>query len=141
VPKGKAPDYYHRTRRGLGYVSTLAPSASDSRESSDHDYSSGTSSWESDVSVGDIFGEFSVNMVSTSHLEDGDEEMIQSDADPWIKHLNTLWDTRFKQREPPTEDKVIQVNLGDEANPKPIFISDGLSPSEKKDLISLVQEI
>ena len=66
--------------------------------------------------------------------------MIQSDTDPWIKHLNTLWDTRFEQREPPTEDKVVQINLGDEANPKPIFISDGLSPSEKKDLISLVQE-
>ena len=79
-------------------------------------------------------------MASTSHLEDGDEEMIQSDTDPWIKHLNNLWDTRFEQREPPTEDKVVQINLGDEANPKPIFISDGLSPSEKKDLISLVQE-
>ena len=38
------------------------------------------------------------------------------------------------------EDKVVQINLGDEANPKPIFISEGLSPSEKKDLISLVQE-
>ena len=46
--------------------------------------------------------ELSVNMVSTSHLEDGDEEMIQSDTDPWIKHLNALWDTRFEQREPPT---------------------------------------
>ena len=54
--------------------------------------------------------------------------------------FKTLWDTRFEQREPPTEDKVIQINLGDEANPKPIFISDGLSPSEKKDLISLVRE-
>ena len=49
-------------------------------------------------------------------------------------------DTRFEQREPPTEDKVVQINLGDEANPKPIFISEGLSPYEKKDLISLVQE-
>ena len=140
VPKGKTPDYYHRTRRGLGYISTPAPSNSDSEESLYHDYSSGTSSWESDVSVGNIFRELSVNMVSTSHLEDGDEEMIQSDTDPWIKHLNTLWDIRFEQREPPTEDKVVQINLGDEANPKPIFISDGLSPSEKKDLISLAQE-
>ena len=140
VPEGKAPDYYHQTRRGLGYVSTPAPSASDSGGSSGHSYSSGTSSWESDVSVGNIFRELSVNMVSTGHLEDGDEEMIQSDTDPWIKHLNTLWDTRVEQREPPTEDKVVQINLGDEANPKPIFISEGLSPSEKKDLISLVQE-
>ena len=43
--------------------------------------------------------------------KDGDEEMIQSDIDPWIKYLNTLWDIRFEQREPPTEDKVIQINL------------------------------
>ena len=72
----------------------------------------------------------SVNIVLTSHLTDGDEEMIQSDTDPWIKHLNTLWDIRFEQREPPTEDKVTQINMGDEANPKPIFISESLSPSE-----------
>jgi len=37
-------------------------------------------------------------MVSTSPLEDEDkdEEMIQSDTDPWIKYLNTLWDIRFE---------------------------------------------
>jgi len=27
-------------------------------------------------------------MVSTSHPEDGDNEIIQSDTDPQIKHLN-----------------------------------------------------
>jgi len=90
VLKGKTPDYYHRTRRGLGYVSTPISLASDSKESLYHNHSSGTSSWESDVSVDNIFREISVNMVSTSRLEDGDEEMIQSDVDPWIKHLNTL---------------------------------------------------
>ena len=79
-------------------------------------------------------------MISTSHLEDEDEEMAQSDTDLWIKHLNTLWDSRFKQREPPTEDKVTKINLGDEANPKPIFIRESLSPSEKEDFISLVRE-
>ena len=40
VPKGETPDYYHRTRRGLGYVSTPIPSASESEESLCHDYSS-----------------------------------------------------------------------------------------------------
>jgi len=30
--------------------------------------------------------------------------------------------------------------LRDEANPKPIFISESLSPSEKEDLISLVRK-
>ena len=64
---------------------------------------------ESDISIGNIFRELLVNMVSTSHLEDRDEEMTQSDTDSWIKHLNALWDTRFEQREPPTEDKVVQI--------------------------------
>jgi len=78
-------------------------------------------------------------MVSISHLEDDGEdtfksgELVQSDSDPWIKHLNTRWDIRFEQRESPTEDKVTQINLGDEANSKPIFISESLSPSEKED--------
>jgi len=76
VPKRKTSDYYHRTRMGLGYVSTPIPSASESEESLYHNHSSGTLSWESDVSVGNLFGELSVNMVSTSHLEDGDEETI-----------------------------------------------------------------
>ena len=44
VPKGKTPDYYHRTRRGLGYVSTPIPSASESEKLLYHNYSSGTSS-------------------------------------------------------------------------------------------------
>ena len=62
--------------------------------------------WESDVSVGNIFKDLSVNMVSTSHLEDRDEEMSQSDTNPWIKHLNTLCDIRFEQYEPLMEDRV-----------------------------------
>ena len=56
------------------------------------------------------------------------------------QHLNTLWDIRFEQREPPTEDKVTKVNLGDEANSKPIFISESLSLLEKEDLIYLVRD-
>ena len=81
-------------------------------------------------------------MTSVSHQEDedGDEGLIQCDTDPWIKHLNALWDIRFEQREPPTEDKVIQFNLGDDLNLKPIFISESLSPYEKEDLVSLIRE-
>ena len=44
VPKRKTPDYYNRTHRGLGYVSTPIPSASESEESLYHNHSSGTSS-------------------------------------------------------------------------------------------------
>src|SRR3954464_670661 len=51
-----------------------------------------------------------------------------------------LWDIRFEQCEPPTDDAWIQVNMGDEANPKPIYISDTLSSSEKDDLIALIRE-
>jgi len=40
--------------------------------------------------MGNIFKELSVNVISTSHPEDENEEMIQSDTDLWIKHLNTL---------------------------------------------------
>jgi len=57
IPKGKTPDYYHQIRRGLGYMSTPISSASESEGSSYHYRSSGTSSWESDVSVGNIFRE------------------------------------------------------------------------------------
>jgi len=35
---------------------------------------------------------------------------------------------------------VTQINLGDEANPKPIFMSESLSPFEKEDLIQLIRE-
>ena len=87
-----------------------------------------------------------MNMVSTSHLEDDKEDiiesekLIQSNSEPCIKYLNTLWDICFEQRKLPTENKVTQINLGDEANPKPIFISESLSPSEKEDLIHLIRE-
>ena len=90
VPRRKAPDYYQKTQRGLGYLSTPSPSDFKSEESLYHDHLSGTSSWESDVSLGTIFENLSVNMVSTRHLEEENEEMIQSDIDLWIKHLNTL---------------------------------------------------
>jgi len=62
------------------------------------------------------------------------------DIDLWIKHLNTIWDIRFEQCEPPTEDKVTQINLRDEANPKPIFISESLSAPKKENLICLMRE-
>jgi len=39
-----------------------------------------------------------------------------------------------------TEDKVIQVNVGDQAHPDLISISENLSPTEKQDLISLKLE-
>ena len=111
VPKGKESDYYHKTQRGLGYVSTPVSSDLESEEEVYHDSSSAIPSWDSDVSISDIFGSLSMDMVSTSHLEDNEEdtfepeELIQSDFNPWIKHLNTLWDMCFEQREHPLRIK------------------------------------
>ena len=54
--------------------------------------------------------------------------------------MDYQWEMHFEQCEPPTEDKVIQVELGNEKLSKPIFISESLSPTEWQDLISLVHE-
>src|SRR3954470_8390230 len=56
----------------------------------------------SDVRVGTLFEPVSVNMVSAQpELNDDEIELIDSEDDPWIRHLNMLWDIRFEQREPP----------------------------------------
>jgi len=55
VLKGKDLDYYHKTRKELGYVTTLVSSDSESEKEVYHNSSLATSSWDSDVSVGDIF--------------------------------------------------------------------------------------
>jgi len=79
VPKGKDPNYYHKTQRGLGYVSMPVTSNSVSLEEVYHDSSSATSSWDSDISIGVIIESLSVNMISTSHLEDDGEDIIESE--------------------------------------------------------------
>ena len=99
TPEGKPPDYYQKTGRGLGYVTTPSASKNEISNYLCQDHSSGTSSWESDVNVGPFFKNLTVNMVSTSHPDEdagGDEELIESTNDPWIKHLNILWDMRFE---------------------------------------------
>ena len=107
-------------------MSTPILSASEYEKSLYHNHLSGMSSWESDACDSNIFKDFSVNMVSTSHPEDEHEEIIEVDIDLCIKHLNNLWDIHFEQR------KVTQINLRDEANPKPIFVSESLSPPRRK---------
>jgi len=76
VPKGKDLDYYHKIRRGLGYVSTPISSDPESEEEVYHDSSSATSSWDSDISIDNIFGSLLVNMVSANHLEDDEEDTL-----------------------------------------------------------------
>ena len=142
VPKGKPPNYYDRTRRGLGYVTPTEQSESeDGSLSPIQSQSSSSSGWEYDVSVGAVFKNLSVNMTSASHIEEEDESQLEPlDCDPWAQQMSYQWEMRFEQREPPTEDKVIQVDVGDKDHSKPIFISESLSPQEREDHISLIRE-
>jgi len=45
VPKGKASDYYHKTQRKLGYMSTPVSSDAESEKWVHHNHSLKTSSW------------------------------------------------------------------------------------------------
>ena len=138
VPKGKPANYYDQTRRGLGYTTPSIQSNLDSEKPlpSHSSYSLG---WEFDVSMGVAFKKLFVNMISTSQVEP--EGNIGSfDTNPWAKQLDLKWEKRFEQCDPPTEDKVIQIDVGDQTQLKLISISKSLSPMEKQDLISLIKE-
>jgi len=69
-------------------------------------------------------------MTSISQTEQ-DENIKPFDADPWAQQLDLQWEKRFEQYEPLTEDKVIQVDVGDQAHLKLISISESLSLIEK----------
>ena len=128
VPKGKLANYYDKTRRGLGYV-TPPPSTVIRSENNKPipSRSASSSEWESAVSVGTMFENLSVNMTSSNHLEPAKA----MDIEPWAQQLDFQWEKWFKQREQPTENKVIKVNLGSQDHYKPIFISESLSLTEK----------
>lgn len=55
VPGGRGIDYYHITRGELGYATTLEQSQEEFPPTICHNHSSITSSWESNVSIDDIF--------------------------------------------------------------------------------------
>ena len=79
-------------------------------------HSTSSSEWDSDVSVRMMFENLIVNMTSSSQLEPA--ETI--DEEPWAQQLDLQWEKRFELRESPTEDKVMQVNLGSQDHPKPM---------------------
>jgi len=89
--------------------------------------------------VGAAFKKLFVNMASTSQVE-LEEDIEPFDTDPWAQQLNLQWHKRFEQRDPPIEDKVNQIDVGDQAHPKLIFVSESLSLTEKQDLTSLIKE-
>lgn len=92
----------------------------------------------SDGSISSIFHALVANMVSAEH-EDG-EEPINLYDEFWVKHMDTLWNVRFEQRDLPTEDKITQINMETEENPKPIFISETLTTAEREDFVALIWE-
>ena len=47
-------------------------------------------------------------MTSINRLEHEDA-IEMCDAEPWAQQLDFQWEKQFEQREPPTEDKMIQV--------------------------------
>jgi len=79
-------------------------------------------------------------MISTSQVEQ-EKDIETFDTDLWAQQLDLQWEKRFEQREPSTEDKVIQLDVSDQKHPKLISISETLSPMEKQKLISLYENI
>ena len=47
-----------------------------------------------------------------------EEDIKPFDTDPWAQQLDLQWEKRFEQRDPPTENKVIQIDMGDQVHPK-----------------------
>jgi len=80
--------------------------------------------------MGVVFKNLFVNMTSNSQTEQ-DEDLESFNADPWAQQLDLQWEKRFEQCEPLTEDKVIQVDVGNQAHPKLISISESLLSIEK----------
>jgi len=85
VPKGKPANYYDKIRRGLGYV-TPPPSTSIRSEENKSILlrSASSSEWESDVSMGTMFENLSINMTSSSQLEPAKA----IDVEPWAQQLD-----------------------------------------------------
>lgn len=96
VPKRQIPDYYHKSRRGLGYIITPLPSSTyESKEEVQHDHSFESSSWDLEISEGATFCNFIANMISINHIKEGYESTsLQNDS--WAKHLNMKWETQFE---------------------------------------------
>jgi len=80
--------------------------------------------------VGVTFKKLFVNITTTSQVEP-EEDIEPFDTDPWAQKLDLQWEKHFEQRDPPIEDKVIQIDMGDQAHLKLISISENLSPTEK----------
>ena len=94
VPKGKPANYYDNTRRGLGYVtptSLATVQLKDDEPIPSHSVSS--SEWDSDVSVGGMFENLTVNMTSSSQLEP--QKLLMRNHGPRNKTSNGKSDSNY----------------------------------------------
>ena len=138
MPKRKPANYYDKTRRGLGYVTPITTFQS-KEDNSLPSHSFISSERESDVSAGVLFKNLSINMTAINQLKH--EEAIETfETEPWAQQLDLHWEKRFEQHELPIENRVIQVDVGSRDHPKPISISESLSLTERKELITLIRK-
>ena len=137
MPKGNPANYYDKTRRRLGCVTPHAQSQSEETNLCRRIplvHLSGNR-----MSVRGWSSKLYVNMTSIDQLEQ-DEAIEMFDTEPWAQQLDLQWEKQFEQHEPPTEDKIIQVDVGNRDHPKPISISESLSLTEREELIALMRE-
>ena len=78
-------------------------------------------------------------MIWKSQVE-REDDIEPSNTNPWAQQLDLQWKKYFEQCDPPTEDKIIQIDAGDQTHPKLISVSESLSLTEKQDLTSLIKE-
>jgi len=85
VPRGKPANYYDNTRRGLGYVTPTPPVMVQSKDDKlIPSHSASSSKWDSDVSMGMMVENLTVNMTSSSQLELTET----TDEEPWAQQLD-----------------------------------------------------
>ena len=93
VPRGKLANYYDNTRRGLGYVTPTLPTTVRPKDKKPIPSRSVSSSeWDSDVSVGTLFKELTVNMTSSTQLEPAKA----TDEEQWAQQLDLQWEKRTR---------------------------------------------
>lgn len=75
---------------------------------------------------------FAVNCVSTKGSDDEDED--QEETFEEVEMENDV------NPSPPTEDRVREINLGSEDDPRPTFVNENLNKEEISQYISLLKE-
>jgi len=89
VPTEKPTNYYDNTRRELGYVTPTPPATFQTKDDKPiPSHSASSSEWDSDVSVGTMFENLTVNMTSSSQLEPAEA----TDEEPWAQQFDFQWE-------------------------------------------------